>query len=359
MQQRRRVFDAIDANPERLALLRALLAHAQLEVRVAAAWHCGWRQVAPEEAERAMTELAERPGGIGLDARHWLESRARMAAYRGQAPAPKTLSYDPAPAGCSRAAAMKLIARAFATERARALAPLLRRAIHLWPRARGDDPRASCFGGLPALPPGYAWPVFEDEPLLFLGQVNCADLHAAVGANPLPKRGLLQFYGDHDEVNGGGPMESGVALFFPDPDALQPAPAPIRDFLELPRCGLDFHRTVELPDPASDVVADLRLSPVEQDDYRKLRSELGPPGGGRRDEFGSKLLGWPNLIQRDLGDDCGEPRAGEALLLQIGWYHDGARWQDWGPGGLVYFILNERALAKARFDLAAMEMQCS
>jgi uncharacterized protein YwqG len=244
--------------------------------------------------------------------------------------------------------------------RARTLLPLLRRTIRIWPRARGDDPRASCFGGLPVLPPGYVWPSFEDEPFLFLAQINCGEVHAAIGPNPLPERGLLQFYGDHDEVTGCGPTGSSAVLYFTDPGALLPAPAPIRDFLELPRCGLDFYETAELPDPLSDVIAGLRLSGAEQDAYRKLRREVAAPGGaGPRDDRQSQILGWPDLIQRDLGADCGEPDAGRSLLLQIGWHHDGARWQDWGPGGLVYFILGQRGIEEARFDLAAMEMQCS
>jgi hypothetical protein len=360
MTRQGHVFDAIDADPDRIALLRALLAHPEPAVRMAAAWRCGWRHALPEEAERAVTELAERPGAIGQRARQWLGSRARMATYQWAPPPTKTLSYDPMPAGCSPEAAAELIARAFAKKRARTLQSLLLRVIRLWPRARADDPRASCFGGLPALPQGYVWPTFEGEPLLFLGQINCAEVRAAIGPNPLPERGLLEFYGDHDEVTGCGPSGSGVAFYFRDPDALEPVPAPVPGFLELPRCGLDFYETVELPDPLSDVVAGLRLSPAETESYRKLKGELAALTGPRLwPDRPSKLLGWPDLIQRDLGEDCGEPDAGVSLLLQIGWWHDGARSQAWGPGGLVYFILGRRAIEDARFDRAAMEMQCS
>lgn len=308
-----------------------------------------------------VTELAERLDEIGREARSWLESRTRMASeYRHEQPPPRVLNYYPMPEGRSRAAATELIKRSVSKERAQTLLPLLRRAIRLWPRTRADDPLASCFGGLPVLPPGYAWPSFEDEPLLFLGQINCAELHAAVGANPFPQRGLLQFYGDHDEVNGCGPTGDSAVLYFADAGALQPAAAPIQDFIELGRCGLGFYETVELPDPLSDVIAGLRLSPTEREDYRNLRGELMAPGApGQMKEPPSKLLGWPDLIQCDLGEFSNQPRPGEALLLQIGWYHDGAEWQYWGPGGQVYFILNDEAIANARFDLAEMEMQCT
>ncbi len=109
------------------------------------------------------------------------------------------------------------------------------------------------------------------------------------------------------------------------------------------------------------MIAHLQLSPVEKKEYDDPRGKLAALGDGARQwpDRPSKLLGWPELIQRDLGEDSGEARAGEALFLQIGSYHDGAEWQDWGPGGLVYFILNETAVAGARFELAEMEMQCT
>ncbi len=359
--RRSRLFDAIDADPERLALLRTLLEYPQSSVRMVAAWRCGWRQVLLDEAERVVTELAEQRDEIGREAQSWLESRTRMASeYRREQPPPRTLSYDSMPAGCSRAAATELISGSVPEERARTFLPLLRRAIRIWPRAHADDPGASCFGGLPMLPEGCAWPSCEDEPSLFLGQINCAELHAAVGANPFPKRGLLQFYGDHDEVNGCGPGGLSAVLYFPDLGALHPAPAPIVDFVELPGCGVEFYETVELPDPLSDLIARLQLSPGEKKAYADLRGKLAALGGdaGQWPDRPSKLLGWPDLIQRDLGEDFGEIGAGEALFLQIGSYHDGAEWQDWGPGGLVYFILSETAIAEARFERAAMEMQC-
>jgi hypothetical protein len=361
MTRQGHVFDAIDASAERLELLRALLAHSDPSVRLAAARRCGWGRVLLEGAERAMTEVAKRPDGIGREAREWLERLPRMASEPPwRPPPPKTQSYDPTPAGCSNEAAAELIERLLPGERAGALLPLLLRVIRAWPGPRTDDPRASCFGGAPVLPPGHAWPSFEDEPLLFLGQINFAEVHAAIGPNPLPERGLVQFYGDHDEVNGGGPMDSGLVLSFPDPGALQPAPTPVPDFLELPRCGLSFYETVELPDPLSDTIVGMRLGPDEARKYAELREKLMAlsGNGGICDRFPSKLFGWPDLM-RDLGADCGAPDAGRSLLLQIGWYHDGARWQDWGPGGLVYFILGQREIEKARFDLAAMEMQCS
>jgi hypothetical protein len=273
---------------------------------------------------------------------------------------PPTLPYEPTPVGLARNTAMEMIAGAVSKPRARKLSHLLRRAIRLWPRAHGGDPSASCFGGLPMLPPDYLWPSFEEKPLLFLSQINCAELHAAIADNPFPKRGLLQFYGDKDEVTGCGPYGSSAILYFPDVDALQPAPAPVEGYDELPRCGLDFYETAELPDPSSEEIAELDLSAAEQaayDDLRKKLTALAAPGDFQDRQ--SKLLGWPDLIQRALGEDYGPPGANDVLLHQIGWYHDGHVHQSWGPGGLVYFTVNQKELLEGRFDDAQMEMQCT
>jgi len=81
-KQRDRLFDAIDAHPERLALLRALLEQPQPSVRMAAAWRCAQRRVLLEEAKRAATELAERPKEIGQEARAWLDRGAGIPPWR-------------------------------------------------------------------------------------------------------------------------------------------------------------------------------------------------------------------------------------------------------------------------------------
>jgi Domain of unknown function (DUF1963) len=342
LRRRERLFEAIDAHPDRLGLLRKLLDHAQPSLRIAAAWHCGWRQVLVGEAARVATALAATLGEDGGSARDWLECQAAMAfGFPPAATKPPTLAYAPTPAGLTREAAMAMIAEAVSKPHARELSQLLLRGIRLWPRAHGGDFRASCFGGLPALPPGHAWPSCEEEPLLFLSQINCAELHAAIADNPFPQRGLLQFYGDHDEVTGCGENGSFAILYFPDVDGLEPAPAPVEEFEQLPRCGLDFYETAELPDPSSNAIAKLGLSASVQEAYDDLREKLmalAAPGDFHDRQ--SKLLGWPDLIQRDLGEDYGPPGEDHVLLHQIGWYHDGHIHQSWGPGGLVYFTID-------------------
>jgi uncharacterized protein YwqG len=358
LTRRDRLFAAIDRHPDRLILLRALLDSPQREVRMAAAWRCGRGGALLEEAERAVTELAKKEGETGSQARNWLDARARMTAGKETSKIHKALPYDPAPPGCSHEMATALIARSLSRDRGAALNQLLARAIRLWPRAHAGDPRASRLGGLPMLPPGHAWPDFDGEPLLFLGQIDFAELCAAIGATPFPERGLLQFYGDHDEVMGCGPVGASAVFYFPDASVLQSTSMPIEDFFVLPRCDLDFFETIELPDPRDYRIAELNFASDEKKAYRDVRRALTALAShGEMYDRGSKLLGWPDLIQREVGEDSGVP--GEQLLIQMGWWHDGAEHQCWGPGGLVYFILNQDAIAEARFDEAMMEMQCT
>lgn len=273
MDGQRRLFKTIDARPDRLDLLRRLLEHDQPALRMTTAWHCGWRQVAIEEAERAVTGLAGRSDDIGSQAKQWLQSRPRMAAGDElEQPPPPLLPYEATPTGTSRQAVEELVTSLAPKGRVEALLALVRRAIRIWPRARRYDPRASCFGGLPATPGNFVWPRFEDEPLLFLGQINLAELHAAIGDSPFPSDGLLQFFGDHDDVTGCGPTGGSAVFYWPSVAALQPAAAPVEDFVELPRCGLDFYLAGELPHPMSETVAALRLSPAERTKYLDLHS---------------------------------------------------------------------------------------
>jgi uncharacterized protein YwqG len=361
LRRRERLFEAIDAHADRLDLLRQLLDHAQPSLRIAAAWHCGWRRVLLEESARVATALAATSGDNGELARDWLECQAAMAFGFPPSSANKPiLAYAPTPLGLASETAMAMIAEAISMPRAGDISRLLRRAIRLWPRAHCGDFRASCFGGLPALPPGHAWPTLEEEPLLFLSQINCADLHASIGHNPFPERGLLQFYGDEDEVTGRGPFGASAVLYFPEVDALEPASPPVEEFEELPRCGLDFYETAELPALSSGGIASLGLSAAEQAAYDALRKKLTALAApGDFPDRQSKLLGWPDLIQCDLGEDYGAPDEDDVLLHQIGWYHDGHSHQFWGPGGLVYFTIDREALVEGRFQIAEMEMQCT
>jgi uncharacterized protein YwqG len=241
---------------------------------------------------------------------------------------------------------------------------LLRPSIRLWPQPGGGDPLASRFGGLPAVSAGFAWPFANEEPMWFLAQINCADLGGTALALGLPRKGLLAFFGDHDDVNGCGPIGGGFVCYFADVKGLAPAALPLEDFEPQISCGMDFYESWELPDAESETIAPFGFSREEKAAYLHLRDEIA--GFMCTDDAWrlmkcrnstSKLLGWPDLIQNEL-DSIGY--FGEArLLLQLGEYHDGAEWHGWGPGGLVYFVIGDTDLTAGSFERAELDMQCT
>ena len=52
----------------------------------------------------------------------------------------------------------------------------------------------SRLGGLPDMPPGTPWPTFQDIPMMFVAQLNCAELQGHGADDLLPVQGLLLFF---------------------------------------------------------------------------------------------------------------------------------------------------------------------
>jgi hypothetical protein len=269
--------------------------------------------------------------------------------------------FAPAPPGCSRAYVEERIRAAFPDNRQQPIIELLRQSIRIWSKSRSRNPTDSCFGGLPAVPTGWSWPFEDGEPLVFLAQINCADMFAEAGESVLPKTGLMLFFGGDPDIHGCGPTHGGMIYHFPDPAALKPASPPLfEDFAPLIGCGLSFYTNIELPDHCSRAVAALGLSAAERDVYRKVRESIATAGFPNRWDRNwiSKLFGWPDLVQEDLGRFFwNDSRGPLALLLQIGWYTSGLDWEGWDPGGTLYFRLSEGDLAAGRFDAAELEVQ--
>ncbi len=232
-------------------------------------------------------------------------------------------------------------------------------AIGLWPqRRRGPVPAtASRLGGSSLAPPGWQWPTNENEPLLFIAQINCSDLYCLPGAEPLPGSGVLAFFGDYDAVSGcryGG--RDFAAYYWTDIESLVPATSPIEPSNIFPSCAVTMRPFVDLPHPFSRVVQDLKLNKEQLslyfDEWLAVCSH-GMPDGVAEYSTLSKLLGWPALLQGDL--ERFEYDDGWRLLLEIDQYCNGEELHSWGSGGSLYFLLPERnllskTLAGCEFD---------
>ncbi len=146
------------------------------------------------------------------------------------------------------------------------LLPLARSALRMKPTGKGSRNLAggaSKIGGLPDLPPGFAWPLGRDcraiynsstarvdELAGFVAQVNFAEIAGTQAARSLdlPAEGVLSFfsYTDADDPDTIGAM----AAFFPDPSKLvatTPPRQPEEGNRAMKQQRLVFEETLDIP----------------------------------------------------------------------------------------------------------------
>lgn len=233
-------------------------------------------------------------------------------------------------------------------------------AIGLWPQRRAEiAATASRFGGMPLAPPDWRWPTeVEDEPRLFVGQINCAEFRGLLGAELLPSSGLLAFFANYEAVMGSFPFADGGVYLWPDVNRLVPAKPSIDPIEMFPPCALVPRPILDLPHPFSRAVRNLQLGKERDKLYREVWWEIRdhgiPPDCVGYASF-SKLLGWPDLVQGDLSRFYSEDDT--RLLLQVDKYCNGEELHGWGPGGSLYYLLPERDLRAGVFTGCEFEGQ--
>jgi uncharacterized protein YwqG len=281
----------------------------------------------------------------------------------------------------------------------------------------GDAAAHSHFGGLPLFPPVVSWPLWDKRdflnaqasrleakfksnpratglrdiaarmrqdlsaapvPLLFLGQFDLKEVHAAAPLAGWPRSGVLAFF--HDPSSWGfDPLARGNCrvLFFEDESQLAAAAAPAspHDESKFPKCNVRFKREWTLP---TDVELDgIHLSHWSDDRYRELCGRL--MGGTTDREPIHRFGGHPQQIQGDMrlecqlvtnGIYCGDPSGYQnprraplekgtrdwRLLLQID-SDERLKWM-WGDLGRIYFWMRQQDIKTADFDRAWAILQC-
>ncbi len=250
-------------------------------------------------------------------------------------------------------------------------------AIHLVPAAGSGF---SHLGGLPSVPAGFEWPLWQGRPQSFLLQIDLAALPAGAGTEALPRNGALLFFYDSEQGAWGFDLKDRASwrvCYFESTGGLREAAAP-RGLGESAR-----HRTIPLqfapiqsyPDWQDARVQALRLADAESEAYFELCAS--PFGKNPRHQ----LLGYSDAIQdsdMDLqcqlvtnGLYCGDPtgyndprraelergRSDWILLLQLD--SDDAAGMMWGDGGRLYFWIRQQDLARRDFSSVWMILQCS
>jgi hypothetical protein len=254
------------------------------------------------------------------------------------------------------------------------LLPLLRPAITLSPEPalKSAIPLgASKIGGLPDLPGDVEWPQTGTQPLLFIAQINLAEVAPFDTEGLLPHEGLLSFFSDI------GSSLLNRVLWLPTSGLLRATEFPskktaepgrflnrIRSLFQRPQISqfptwtLQADLDWQLPAPEAPEL-ELVLTNAEQEIYAaNLWDDL------ERAREPHQLLGYPSTCQENVqimearettGPSQVEPAAVYRaalewrLVLQIGELGDPD--DNWlGDGGTLCFLLHQNDLNARRFE---------
>lgn len=354
-----------DRSSGSLLQLRPLLQHSDLNIRYVAALQ--FRVSDPVAFQDTMEFLQGAGGDIGRSAKRMLDEPPLVMPSVRTAHTPHEQAHwqpnNVPPAPIPWAEIVHQLTGACPAH-ADQLLRLARPAIGLWPvPLRMELPLyASRLGGMPNAPHGFVWPVAADEPMLFLGQINCADLRGLPGSEYLPSQGLLVFFGDHDTINGCMMTGHGGKVFhWPESSELEPAVPPLEILTVILACGLTFRPLIDLPHPESNDLQAILHDSAQVEKYQAFYEALRHHGisDATMHFCGfSKLLGWPDLVQSDdLDLFLDTPVSARRLLLQLDGYSNGKEFQDWGPGGSLYFLIDETDFANGDFEAAQLTGQ--
>ena len=174
---------------------------------------------------------------------------------------------------------------------------------------------ATRFGGKPDVPPDFVWPTYEgesydhvvkDRPLTFLAQFNCEELAQFDKEHLLPDHGLLSFFYETDtQCWGYDPKNQGCArvYWFEDMSALSAAdfPADMGEDFKFPMVKIKLDAKTSYPSWQDFS----EMFPDEKDDdaFNDALDELTGEDPENPDDR-SQLLGWPDVIQNSMFDEC-------------------------------------------------------
>ncbi|MEU4208532.1 YwqG family protein [Streptomyces sp. NPDC026206] len=258
------------------------------------------------------------------------------------------------------------------------------------PEPGPEDVVVGRLGGLPALPEGVEWPVWEGHgPLTFVASVDCAALPSGALDIPLPTEGTLAFFYFDGQIDD---CEAYVAADEPESWAgarvlYIPAGAEISERAQ----PVVDDEDVEF-EPYTEVPLTARLEWTAPDSWHPDTMVALWPGGVVKDhnshpeeavDFLDALWdlerdadhvigGHANPVQNPvefeiahgvLGRETSwnDPRIDEeakrwTLLAQID--TDGDADMMWGDCGALYWLIRPEDLAERRFDRAMFTMQC-
>ena len=208
-------------------------------------------------------------------------------------------------------------------------------------------------GGYPDLPPGFAWPYWEEAPLPFLAQFRLADVTPFDAEGILPKTGMLYFFWDVTMqlfMYGGDPVNWKIVHDAADPASLARTPPPpgLPEYGETNPNRVVFEAELTVPSLDSHEMAEILTDEEERERYWEFARAFRESGSVKEaDSFGGNphhhLLGCTDIWYND-------PRPDTAWRLLIVIDTDRGAGLNWGDAGIISFVISGEDLRLGRFD---------
>jgi uncharacterized protein YwqG len=236
----------------------------------------------------------------------------------------------------------------------------------------------SHLGGLPDLPPGFAWPQWKEIPMSFIAQIRLEDIDGFAPAKRLPKAGLLSFFYDATQnTYGSSPNDrGGWGVFYFNPEAcasLHAATAPpgLPADSIFKECALRFSSENTLPTSAAQHLENFNWSEAEVKGYEDYL--YNSVTDQERALPRHRMFGHPDQLQDDMQVQCAlyangvasldEPRAAAFVKMKQDWLlllqvdSDENAGMKWATYGMLYFWINAKALDAQKFDNTWLVLQ--
>lgn len=207
------------------------------------------------------------------------------------------------------------------------------------------------FGGMPDLTPDIKWPMFDNQPQMFLGQINLSDLCKMQISHFLPSSGLLLFFVHYNEDLGEVPTygdnRAQKVIYISDTSCLHRTKPP-QEFQIAPSCNLQLTESLDLPYLEDDLnfcnitFNQIGLNSDMQDEYDEL---LTTPRGPFPHLLG---YGHPSVL-------AGTPTGKEWQHLATFSSDEKLNW-CWEDGYFLFYNIKPEALVKKDFN--ATEVLC-
>ncbi|MGW4725784.1 YwqG family protein [Streptomyces sp. NPDC004291] len=261
---------------------------------------------------------------------------------------------------------------------------LLRPGVRLTAAADRDG-RAGRLGGLPALPAGAEWPVWEGHgPLSFIASIDCSSLPKVAWDIELPGAGTLLFFYFDGQLDDGDAVvlaedrdswAGARMLHVPAGEevAERETPAGLEPYPVVPLAGRaemtatePWHPSVRAAFAPDAPLGNRYDHPVCSQEFLDALWELDG-------EVGHRIGGYARSVQNPVEIEIAEavlggrvswddPRLSEEVggwVLLAQFDSEDAADMMWGDAGALYWLIRPEDLAERRFERAVFTWQCS